>query len=170
MSTADTIDLEAAITGTTDVEPDIDPRIEIPDEPDHDPLFSTLTGKTYKSERGKKIAESRARNKASGHSPAPRASSTKLKAQITSFYENVATVVGMFSPADGQVIMAHSAPCGEAMAEWAETDPRVRAALERMMTGSAWTKVAFLHGSMGLAIAANHGINPLAGLMGNGQS
>ena len=150
---------------TFDVEP------EIPDVPDVDPLFSSITGKTYKTSRGKKIAESRWTNKHDGSTPAPRTMTSRaMKPRLQSFYETIGAAVGLMSPPDGQVIVDAAPACAEAVTEWADSDPRVRAALERLLTGSAMSKVVMAHAPIAFGIMANHGINPLAGLLNRGAS
>lgn len=153
--TEDVLDFESP----DDVEP-----VEMPDPPDVDPLYSELTGKTYKTPRGKKAGETRHRNKF-GLTPAtskPSISNSQLRKGLQSFYETVGTVVGMvIHPADGQLWIDNAVPCSQAMTEWAESDPRVRAVLERMMTSSVGMKVAWAHAPIVIGMAANHGFNPM---------
>lgn len=152
---------------------DLDPvGIDIPDAQDIDPLYSELTGKSYKTERGKKMAETRFRNKFGSGSAGvdkPSMTNTQLRKGIQSFYETAATVVGLFSVPDGQVIMDAAPGCSVAMAEWAESDPRVRAALEKLMSGSTMSKVIMAHAPIALGIMANHGVNPLARFFPTGE-
>lgn len=155
--------------------PDVDPRIDIPDPPDADPLFSSLTGKTYKTPRGKKAGETRFRNKFGAGSlttSKPSLTNAQLRKSLKSFYETAGMIVGaLLGPPDGQAIIDNADGCSVAMAEWAESDPRVRAAMERMMTTSIGMKVVMAHAPIALTIAANHGFNPLERLLGgrNGQ-
>lgn len=88
-----------------------------------------------------------------------------LRPRLTKAYETVGTLVGFVSPADGRVILANAESCAEAVAEWAEQDPRVREALERMLSGSAMGKVVIAHLPIALGVAANHGALP-SGLLG----
>lgn len=150
---------------------DVVPPIDVPDPVDVDPLFSPVTGKTYNTSRGRKIAESRWTKKHSdsdtSSSPRPRGSSKSLKPRLTGFYETVGTLVGMVGfQADGQLIVDNAAPCAEAMSEWADSDPRVRAVLDRLLTSGAVSKVFLTHAMLGMGIASNHGVNPLAFLAG----
>lgn len=149
---------------TFDVEPEF--PVDEPDPIDVDPLFSSITNKIYKTQRGKKIAESRWLNKQGGAVAAPRKmSSRSMKPRLQSLYETIGAGVGLFSPADGQVIIDAAPACADAVSEWADSDPRVRAALERLLTGSAMSKVVMAHVPIAIGVMANHGVNPLAAFM-----
>lgn len=65
--------------------------------------------------------------------------------------------------ADGLVVIQHSANMAEAINRVADQDPRVKAALEKMLTAGVWSGVAAVMLPVGLAIASNHGLVP-AGL------
>lgn len=62
--------------------------------------------------------------------------------------------------ADGLVIIQHSANMAEAINRVADQDPRVKAALEKMLTAGVWSGVAAVMLPVGLAIAGNHGMVP----------
>jgi hypothetical protein len=64
--------------------------------------------------------------------------------------------------ADGLVIIGNSANMAEAINRVADEDPRVKAALERMLSAGAWSGVVAAVAPVVLAIAANHGAIPPA--------
>lgn len=61
---------------------------------------------------------------------------------------------------DGLVIIQHSANMAAAINKVADQDPRVKAALEKMLTAGVWSGVAMVMIPVVLAICGNHGIIP----------
>lgn len=62
--------------------------------------------------------------------------------------------------ADGLVLIQHSADMAAAINKVADQDPRVKAALEKMLTAGVWSGVAVAMLPVVLAIAGNHGLVP----------
>lgn len=62
--------------------------------------------------------------------------------------------------ADGLVIIENSANMAEAINRLADEDPRIKAALERMLSAGAWSGVLAATLPVVLAIAGNHGMVP----------
>lgn len=62
--------------------------------------------------------------------------------------------------ADGVVVIQHSANLAAAINKAADQDPRVKAALEKMLTAGVWSGVAMAVVPVALAIAGNHGAIP----------
>lgn len=81
-----------------------------------------------------------------------------LENQLTEMFTFVGMMVGGFNQTDGEIITANAPTLGKAWANLAKEDKRVKAAIERLMTGSAWGQVIFATGGMAFAIAKNHGI------------
>lgn len=81
-----------------------------------------------------------------------------LETQLTEFFVTVGTLVSMVNEADGLVIGANAQALGHAWAELAREDKRVKAALDKMLTGSAWGGVVMATGTVAMGIAANHGV------------
>jgi len=70
---------------------------------------------------------------------------------------------------DGQVLGANAPRLGDAWADLAKNDPKVRKALERMLTGSGWGKVILAHAIVAVGIAGNHGVKiPVPGMAASG--
>lgn len=61
---------------------------------------------------------------------------------------------------DGLVIIEHSATMAAAISKVADQDPRVKAALEKMLTAGVWSGVAVATLPVALGIAGNHGLIP----------
>ncbi|SRR6266702_4969122 len=58
------------------------------------------------------------------------------------------------------VIMAQAEPMAAAWENLAKTSPRVRAAIERLLTGSAWGEVMFATAPVVIAVAVHHDLLP----------
>jgi hypothetical protein len=104
------------------------------------------------------------RRSATARAPGTAPRQKPLKPRLQQAYETLGTVVGLISVPDGEAILAHSESCAAAVTEWAEQDPRVRAALERMLSGSVLGKVVVAHLPIVMAVGMNHGLIPASGL------
>lgn len=62
--------------------------------------------------------------------------------------------------ADGLVVIQHSANLAAAINKVADQDPRVKAALEKMLTAGVWSGVAMAVVPVALAVLGNHGAIP----------
>jgi len=83
-----------------------------------------------------------------------------LKPRLEAAYVTAGTLVCFVNAGDGQAIIASAGACAEALDELAKQDPRVRAALDKMLTGGAWSKVLAAHLPIALALVTNHGLLP----------
>lgn len=103
------------------------------------------------------------RNKATGGGT--RRSNSKLgalEANLKSNFSTIGTMVFMVNQFDGQVILERSEDLAKSLVAVAEQNPKVRQALENMMTASAWSQVVMVGASIAIPIAANHGLLPSA--------
>lgn len=80
----------------------------------------------------------------------------KLEKNLTDTYQTVGMFVGMVDRYCGQTIMDESETMAASMVEWAEEDPKVKAALLRMTTASAFGKVLAAHAPVLMAIGSHH--------------
>lgn len=93
-----------------------------------------------------------------------------LENQLYDFFVTVGTMVSMFNAEDGLVIGANAEPLAKAWADLAAEDKRVKAAIDKMMQGSAWGGVIFATGSVAMGIANNHGLlDNLYGMRGGDE-
>jgi len=86
-----------------------------------------------------------------------------IQAGLDTMFTGVAMAVGMFEPTDGAIIAQGGPQLSSALVKVAENDPRVRKALERLMTGSAWGQVIAAAGAIVVPILAHHGVMPNIG-------
>lgn len=108
-----------------------------------------------------------------GKTSAPRKASleTRLTGNLVTLGTVIAATGGMTSPAvtaDGVLICQHAPNVAAALDKIAKDDPRVAAALERMLTVGTWSGLVAAMLPLVLGIAANHGAIPagIAGLLG----
>lgn len=87
-----------------------------------------------------------------------------LENQLAEFFSTIGLTVSMVNADDGMVIVQNAEPLAKAWADLAAEDARVRKAIDRVMTGSAWGGVIFATGTVAMGIANNHGM--LDGLTG----
>lgn len=93
-----------------------------------------------------------------GKSQRPSGRPVALEPQLTEMFLMVGMVLASFNARDGEIVAANAPALGKAWANLAKEDKRVKAAIERLMTGSAWGQVIFVTGGMAFAIAQNHGV------------
>lgn len=96
---------------------------------------------------------------------------TRLTGNLVTLGTVIAATGGMTSPAvtaDGVLICQHAPNVAAALDKIAKDDPRVAAALERMLTVGTWSGLVAAVLPLVLGIAANHGAIPagVAGLLG----
>lgn len=88
----------------------------------------------------------------------------RLEADLAQMYVNVGLVAGVAGGQAGNIAGTVIAQKADTLAgSWidlAERDPRVRAAIKRLLQGSAWSGVVFAHVGVFLPIAAVTGILP----------
>lgn len=140
-------------------------------EPLEDPL-SSATAEPKKGPgrpKGKKDSSKRApRSDAPPKSSRFAGQRTSLQKAIADQYSTIGLVMSM-SPTTasaGVAMVEQSAQAAEAWVELADQNAAVRRALEQLMTGSAWTKLAMAHVPIAIAL-----IGPrFDGLFGGGGS
>ena len=72
----------------------------------------------------------------------------------------------MGAVADGQIILQRAQPLAHKLTNVARQNPAVYRALKRYLDGSVYAMLAEEVGVVGLAICANHGINPFGWIKG----
>ena len=90
----------------------------------------------------------------------------KIASGMADLYRMIALGVSILDSDDGMVIADGADRLGEAWAELASKDAKVKCALERMLTGSGWAGVIGAHAMVGFPIAVKHGLVP--GMGSNG--
>lgn len=112
----------------------------------------------------KKKAAKAADKMPAGKSVPRRASlESRLSASLASMGTMVTVAGAATNPAvyaDGLVIVQHSGNIAAALDKVAKDDPRVAAALERMLTAGVWSGLVAALLPVALGIAANHGAIP----------
>lgn len=83
-----------------------------------------------------------------------------LTTRLTSTGVMVGMIAGAFNRRDGEIIVAGMPAFAESLVAVAETDPKVRKALEALVTGGAWSQVAMAGSAIAIPIAQNHGWIP----------
>ena len=78
----------------------------------------------------------------------------------TPYLTGLAGGIGIFNPADGQVIAMNSPNMAKAWANLADQNERVRRYLEYLLSGGAWGEVFVATTPVIFAIAMNHGMVP----------
>lgn len=150
------------------------PTIPLPDTPPQDSKPNRPTTRA-----GRKAAAAARRANASGKDSAPKATKTTprkatLESRLASALVSMGGVVMAGAAvagsqplqADGLVLIEHSANMAAAINKVADQDPRVKAALEKMLTAGVWSGVMAAMLPVLLAVAGNHGLVPpqLAGI------
>lgn len=134
------------------------------------PADAKPTGKTKRpttrAERAARSAAAKAKRDTKPSTKAPRQSSleTRLAGSLTQLGLMVAaTGAGTGKPAlqaDGMAVITHAPGIATALDQVAKDDPRVRAALERVLTVSTWGALVGAMLPLVVAIAGNHGVIP----------
>jgi hypothetical protein len=70
---------------------------------------------------------------------------SKISRELENLYTTVGTMVYMVQPRVGHTIVTEANKCAESLDELARTNPRVRRALESVLTTSAWSGVIVAH-------------------------
>jgi hypothetical protein len=160
----------------TDTTPGTVPPPPLPDTPPPPPDTKPKRPTTRAERRA--VAEANKARKATKPDKAPAASKPRKASLETRLAGNIATLGtvlaaagGMASPAlsaDGVLVVQHSASIAAALDKVAKDDPKVAAALERMLTVGTWSGLIAALMPLVLGIAANHGAIPpqLAAILG----
>lgn len=166
--------------GMLDVPPDLTPPPPaeptadlppVPPPPDTKPKRPT-TRAGRRAAAAAKAAQGKT-DKAPKSKPAPRKASleTRLTGSLVSLGTMVTAAGAMTSPAlqlDGVAVIQHAPDIAAALDKVAQNDPRVKEALERMLTAGTWSGLIAAMLPLVLTIAANHGAIPesIAGMLG----
>lgn len=85
---------------------------------------------------------------------------SKLEKSLAAQLAGVGTLVAVFQPFDGMVIVYNSDETASALCKIADRNPRVRKALEQFVASSSYGELAFAMFAMVGPILANHDILP----------
>jgi len=90
------------------------------------------------------------------------ASVATLRKQLLANVTNAGVLISAFPPLreDGFVIVEGAEDLVDAWVNLAETNPKVMRSLQLMCAGSAWSAAMMATASIGIPIAANHGLIP----------
>lgn len=154
----------------TDVLPPVDePEDASPIEqpgPDSKPRRPTTRAARAAAREARKAtgASNDSKPKATKTAPRKAALESRLAAAIVGMGTMLATASALTGSGalmqDGVTVIEHSADLAAAINKVADQDPRVKAALEKMLTAGVWSGVAMAVVPVALAIAGNHGLVP----------
>lgn len=80
----------------------------------------------------------------------------KIAKELESLYATMGTMAYPFNPRVGATVIQQAGPCAEALEELARSDPRVRRALEALLTTGAWSAVIAAHLPIMVVIATEY--------------
>lgn len=108
-----------------------------------DPTPDPTPGTTGTPRTGTREHEATHHEAGPGTAPPRTPSITKLQGQVTDFHRQFGVYFGMATPQlpTGILITANADLIGEAWADLAAQDPKVKAALEKVLAGGAWANV-----------------------------
>lgn len=89
-----------------------------------------------------------------------RPAKASLKAQLTAELTFLGTTVFFVNRYDGQVILTKASDTAEALDKLASENPKIKKALENMLSFSTWSAVGMALASIAVPIAANHNLAP----------
>lgn len=167
--------------GFLDVPPDLAPPAPaeptadlppLPPPPDAKPKRPT-TRAGRRAAAAAKAAQGKTDKAPKAAKPTPRKASleTRLTGSLVSLGTMVTAAGAMTMPAlqlDGVALIQHAPAIAQALDKVAQNDPRVKEALERMLTAGTWSGLIAALLPLVLTIAANHGAIPpaIAGMLG----
>lgn len=79
----------------------------------------------------------------------------KLAKSLADQYVALGAILSIFAPTAGATMIDRAEPCAQSLASWAETNPKVRKALERVNTGAGAVSVLIAHAPIALAVYAD---------------
>lgn len=91
----------------------------------------------------------------------------KLAKALHTQISSVALIVAMVNQADGVAILNGSERLATSLAQVADTNPKVRKALEAAVSGGAWGGVIVAAVTIAVPILVNHGLVPVPANAGN---
>lgn len=89
-----------------------------------------------------------------GRGPGRPSNLAKLADNLTAQFAGLGSLVFALNPTVGAILIEDAASHGQALAKLAESNPKIRKALEGSVTGSAWVGVAVAFGSTAIRITA----------------
>lgn len=174
MSTPDTTTDKAPGAFNPATAASLPPDVALPPKPAEDtkPKRPTTRAGREAAAAAKRAAKS-SKAESKPKTTAPRKSSleTRLTGSLVTLGTVVAATGAMVSPAvtaDGVLITQHAAHVAAALDKVAQNDPRVKAALEKMLTAGTWSGLVAAVLPLAVGIAANHGAIPagMAAMLG----
>jgi hypothetical protein len=160
--------MNATDTDLTDVLPPSEPEDTAPVDvaPDSKPRRPTTRAGRAAAREARKAAAASNDSKPKTTKTAPRKATleNRLAASLSSLGTAVlaggAATGSQALQADGLVVIQSSADMAAAINKVADNDPRVKAALEKMLTAGVWGGLVATMVPVALAIAGNHGLIP----------
>lgn len=136
-----------------------------PDTPPNGDAFDALAALTADGAKPKAEAAQRAEGKprarrkpTSRQAPTPRTSSASLEKRLTQTFTTIAVLVSAFDPVCGATVNERASDLAGAWARLAAQDPRVRKALEALMSGGAYGEALFMTALTIIPILRHHGL------------
>jgi hypothetical protein len=138
---------------------------------------TTRAGRKAAAEAAKAKKSPESKPKTSGGKATPRRAplETRLTDSLIALGAAIAAAGGVGAgqavQADGVLVIQHAPDVAKALSDVAKDDPRIAAALERMLTVSVWGGLFAALLPLGIGIAANHGAVPphIAAMLTGGQ-
>jgi hypothetical protein len=119
--------------------------------------YSGVGRKPTVCKRGEGCKESEPKMRARG---SVAADVEKIREGFIEIYTVVGAGVSFVDQFDGMVIGTNAVRLADSWAKLAETDPKVRKALMRMMTGTSWGAVIVAHAMVAVPIMQHHNMIP----------
>ena len=88
-----------------------------------------------------------------------------MEEAFTEQFTGLGVLVAQFHEADGLVLIGRADPLSKRLVGVARQNPAVYKQLKKYIDGSVWAMLAEEVATIGLAIMANHGINPVGALI-----
>ena len=79
----------------------------------------------------------------------------KLAKTLADQYTTLGAILMIFAPTAGATMIDRADVCAQSLASWAETNPKVRKALERVNTGAGAVSVLIAHAPIAVAVYAD---------------
>lgn len=129
----------------TDVVTNVVPITEASADPDPKPATADTPAPTPKRGRPPKTTD----EKSAGGRPSNR---DRLTKQLAEQYTMLGTLLSLVAPNVGRTIIVQADSCAESLSAWAETNPKVRKAIERTVNGAGAIGVLAAHAPIALAV------------------
>lgn len=80
----------------------------------------------------------------------------KIQKELTNLYSAIGMGIYPFDNQTGAIIMDSAEPCASSLAELAATNPRIKRAIESVLTTSAWSAVIAAHLPIAVGVATKY--------------